>query len=560
MYPSALSSEPQVGEVWIMSGNLFPVRNAGNPGELDYALILKRKNCWYRLYCDSIAGVHRKLEDGGGRIPGPGELRRTLSKTWKGPDKNTALLKALCLGDRSGLSEDLRHSFSQAGGMHVLAVSGLHVGLIWWVLNGILSFVLPGRKKIYRALLIIIILWIYAYLTGFSSSVSRSVLMFTFYALSRIMSHRGHSVNAILVSMFILILIHPGRLTDVGFQLSYAAILSIVTLNPVLAGIWHPGNRLIRWCWQATGLSFSAQLGTLPLVIFYFHQVPVYALLTNLFAVPLLSIIITVFVISAPLVLAGLLVGAANSILMFAGGVMNSLMEIIANFPGSALSGLYFDRFTTFVLMILIALFILFLNNKGRILLYLSLLFCCILGLWLSMKSSASSLSAEVQISHFRGGSMLSLREGRVVDHYILSDDPVTLVWMDRHLAEAWGARRIEGSVMLLDEKSPGEEIQGGISTAICAGPGKWMLGNSRFRIMMLSGSVEEEEMERLSALDYDILLLSGEPGLSGPAIPFKFRNIVVDGSSRGWYSRDLRERGICIYNTASQGAFLLHD
>ena len=98
------------------------------------------------------------------------------------------------------------------------------------------------------------------------------------------MNHRGHSVNAILVSMFMLILIHPGRLLDVGFQLSYAAILSIVTLNPLFMKIWRPRNRLIRWCWEATGLSLAAQTGTLPLVIFYFHQVPVYALLTNLLA------------------------------------------------------------------------------------------------------------------------------------------------------------------------------------------------------------------------------------------------------------------------------------
>lgn len=560
MYPSALSSEPRVGEVWMLSGNLLPIKNAGNPGELDYASILKRKNCWYRFYCDSLAGVNRKLEDGGGKIPGPGELRRALSLTWDGPEESTALLKALCLGDRSGLSEDLRQSFSLAGGMHVLAVSGLHVGLIWWVLNGILSFIMPVRKKVYKALLIILILWTYAYLTGFSSSVSRSVLMFTFYTLSGIMSHRGHSVNAILVSMFMLILIHPGRLMDVGFQLSYAAVLSIVTLNPVISGIWHPGNRLIRWCWEATGLSFSAQLGTLPLVIFYFHQVPVYALLTNLFAVPLLSIIITVFVISAPLVLAGLFVGAANSVLMLAGGVMNSLMEIIASFPGSVLTGLYFDRFTTLMLMILIALLIIFLNNKGRVLLYLSLLSCCILGLWLSTKSSACSKSAEVQISHFRGGSLLTLREGRVVDHYILSNTPGTLVWMDRHLAQAWGARRFEASVMLLDEKTPGGKMQGGISVALCAGPGKWMLGNSRFQVLMLSGSAEGQEMELLSALDFDILLLSGEPGQYGLDIPLKFRNIVVDGSNRAWYSGKLGERGICFYNTASQGAFLLHN
>lgn len=556
---TSLPVVPEVGEVWILSGFLLPIQNAGNPGEIDYASILQRKNCWYRLYCDTISGINRKVRDARGRIPGPGELRRALSSTWDGPVETTALLKALCLGDRSGLSENMRENYSLAGGMHVLAVSGLHVGLIWWVLNGFFSLFLHGRRKVYRAFLVIVILWAYAYLTGFSSSVSRSVTMFSFYAFSRILSHRGHSVNAILVSMFLLILIHPGRLLDVGFQLSYAAIFSIVTLNPLISGIWHPDRRLIRWCWEATGLSFSAQLGTLPLVIYYFHQVPVYALITNLFAIPLLSFIITVFVISAPLVLAGLCISFANTVLMFAGGVLNLLMEMLANFPGSALRGLYMDQLTAIMLLILICLIILYLNNKHRLLLYLSLFSCCVIGCWLSAERLTLAESAEAQISHFRGGSLLTIREGLMADHYILSEDPASVTWMDRHMEVAWGAACIENAVMVLSERVEGDPIPGGISSALCVGPGKWMLGNSHLRILLLSGFAGGEEMELLSGFDFDILLLSNEPYIFKGDIPFKFRNIVVDGSSRGWYSGKLEKGERCFYNTASQGAFLLH-
>ncbi len=556
----SLIPTPEVGEVWVLSGRLLPIENAGNPGEVDYASILRRKNCWYRFYCDTIGGLSRKVEESVGRIPGPGEIRRALSAYWVGSPGAISLLKAVCLGDRSGLSEDLQQSYSLAGGMHVLAVSGLHVGLIWWVLNRVFSFiVLLGKREIYRAVLITIILWAYAYVTGFSSPVSRSVTMFTFYSLSRIMNHRGHSVNAILVSMFMLILIHPGRLLDVGFQLSYAAILSIVTLNPVFMGIWRPSNSLIRWCWEATGLSLAAQIGTLPLVIFYFHQVPVYALLTNLLAVPLLSCIITIFVVSVPIVITGVGAGLANSLLMMAGEAMNSLMKFIASFPGSVVMGLFTDRFTTMILMIILLMVILFLNSRERMPLYLSVFVICIMGLWLTGCRTTLSQTAEARVSHFKGGSLLTIREGLVVDHYILSNDPRSVVQMDRYLSTAWGGGCFELSVVSLNERGPDRTALCGGSCAIEIGQDIWLVGNCHIRGLVVAGTPAKEAIEILSELNYDFLVISGEPLLNGEDILPISQNLVVDGSNRSWYSGKLMKTGLSFYNTATRGALVIH-
>lgn len=551
---------PEVGEHWIFCGRLIPVMNAGNPGEVDYASILRRKNCWYRFYCDTTTGLNRKVGEAKRIIPGPGEIRRALSGKWKGKPETIALLKAVCLGDRSGLSEDLRQSYSMAGGMHVLAVSGLHVGLIWWVLHKLFYFtVLLGRREIYRTVLITLILWTFAYATGFSSSVSRSVCMFTFYSLSRLINQKGHSVNAILVSMFFLILIHPGRLLDVGFQLSYAAILSIVTLHPFFMKIWRPRNRMIRWCWEATGLSLAAQIGTLPLVVFYFHQVPVYALLTNLFAIPLLTCIITIFVVSLPLAFFGFGAGFANTLLAMAAGAMNFLMELIASFPVSVVGQLHADGFTTAMLMILLALLILFLNSSERGPLYLSVFVICMMGVWEAGLRVNRLKSTEVRISHFRGGSLLSIREGEVIDHYILSDDPKTVVYMDRYLNQAWGKRCYEVSVIRLDEKARGQQDRCGITCAISLKADIWLVGNSRIRGLVLAASPGEEARETLSGLNSDFLLISGEPFLKQEDILPISRNLVVDGSCRSWYSAKLRNTGLSFYNTASQGAFVIH-
>jgi len=155
---------PGAGETWVLCGRLIAFENGGNPGEVDYAFVMRRKNYWYRFYCDTSMVFNRRADEVQSRIPGPAEFRKILSDHWKGPPEKVSLLKALCLGDRSGLSEDLRQSYSQAGGMHILAVSGLHVGLIWWVLHGVLGFMgLFGKREMIRGTIIVLILWFYAY-------------------------------------------------------------------------------------------------------------------------------------------------------------------------------------------------------------------------------------------------------------------------------------------------------------------------------------------------------------------------------------------------------------
>jgi len=547
-----------VGETWQLCGRLVEVTNGGNPGEVDYASILRRKNCWYTFFCDAVSGHQRSVGVSEQRIPGPMELRGTLSDYWEGEPETLALLKAVCLGDRTGLSADLRQSYSMAGGMHVLAVSGLHVGLIWWVLNRLLSFmVLSGKGEILRVVLITFILWTFAYVTGFSSSVSRSVCMFTFYSLSRIINHRGHPVNAILVSMFLLILIHPGRLLDVGFQLSYAAVLSIVTINPLLLALWRPGNSLVRWIWEATGISLAAQIGTLPLVILYFHQLPVYALLTNLVAVPLLSCIITIFVISAPMAFIGIGAGIASSLLILTGGLMNSLIELIASFPGAVVGGLFLDGFTAVLSMIFIFLLIFYLNRRGRPVLYISVLVLCIVMAWSAGKQGVRLRTAETRISHFRRGSLISIREGFVLDHYILANDSGTVAYMDGYLSTAWGRRCYEESVIFIGEKEAADQVSGGISSAVRIGPGIWMVGNNNICTVVLTAIYEKAVSELSAEIKPDYVLLSDEPSLSHTAFPFSSGILVADGSNRNWYTEKLHESGLSFYNTSKQGAFV---
>jgi competence protein ComEC len=204
-----------------------------------------------------------------------------------------AVLAALTVGYTDALQPDLRASYSATGAMHILSVSGLHVGIVYVVIAFLLGFLDKSvRKKILKAVLIVSFLWIYAFITGLSPSVVRSTLMFTFVAVGAALERKTHIYNTVFMSAFFMLLVNPDFLFDVGFQLSYAAVLSIVFFQRPFSNLLPVNNKLLRWLRDLLTVSVAAQLGTMPFTLYYFHQFPNYFLLTNLVAIPLSTIVI----------------------------------------------------------------------------------------------------------------------------------------------------------------------------------------------------------------------------------------------------------------------------
>ena len=183
------------------------------------------------------------------------------------------MLAALTLGYKDALTPELRESFSTTGAMHVLAVSGLHVGIIFVVLEFLLSFLNRWRfGKRLKPILIIVLLWSYAFITGLSPSVLRSSVMFSCMAFGGVLGRKSNTYNTIFVSAFFLLFFNADLLFDVGFQLSYSAVIAIVYFQPKIAGLLYVRNRFLRWAWDLAAVSLAAQIGTAPFAIFYFHQ------------------------------------------------------------------------------------------------------------------------------------------------------------------------------------------------------------------------------------------------------------------------------------------------
>jgi competence protein ComEC len=196
--------------------------------------------------------------------------------------KELAIAKALILGDKSLLDTEVKNSFTNTGAMHVLAVSGLHVGIIMQILMVFLGFFSKWIDRKTSILLVVGIMWIYAVLTGLSPSVLRAVFMFSVLVLAQISGKQHDSVNSLFFTAFVIFLFDPYTLFDIGFQLSFLAMLGIFLFYRQIEEVVFIDNKWIRKVWQGTAIGFAAQIMTTPLSLYYFHQFPNYFILTNI--------------------------------------------------------------------------------------------------------------------------------------------------------------------------------------------------------------------------------------------------------------------------------------
>lgn len=277
--------------------------NNGNPDEFDYARFLLRHQVsaignvhtgkWRRISQDAVHSFRQKAFDCRERVLA---IYRHLG--FQGDD--FAVLSALTVGYKEGLSEEIRESFSVSGSSHVLALSGLHIGFLYALLWFCLRW-LPGRWRamaVLRTLLIIAFLWGFAFFTGLSASVVRSVFMFSLFALSGLSRRKNFSLNTLFAVAFFMLLCRPVWLFDVGFQLSFCAVTAILLLQPRIYR-WLPGvhSRIGHYLCSLMSVSIAAQIGTAPLVLLYFSRFSTHFLLTNLLVIPLVSFIMYTTVI-----------------------------------------------------------------------------------------------------------------------------------------------------------------------------------------------------------------------------------------------------------------------
>lgn len=284
------------GDQILVKGNPQPIEGPQNPGEFDYRQFLARQNIFHQHHVKPGAWVRTETS----REFGPmyfaikarawtiGEIDRLIAN-----DRASAIVSAFVIGVTSGIDDELRQAYAAGGAMHALAVSGMHVSILYGVL---LLMFKPLEKKRGGpwtiAMTSITLLWMYAFITGLSPSVLRAVAMFSFVALAKPLGRTTSILNTLASSAFFLLLYDPYLILSAGFQLSYLAVIGIVLLYRPIYNLAEMRWAWADWIWQITCVSIAAQIATLPVTLYYFHQFPLYFLLANLFVIPASTIIL----------------------------------------------------------------------------------------------------------------------------------------------------------------------------------------------------------------------------------------------------------------------------
>lgn len=372
-----LNQLPVIGDKILFQTKLNPILPPTYPLEFDYKNYLKSKNITHTTYIPlhqfSIYGHQNSL------YGYSQQLRKSLIQKFKSAGINgnkLAVLSALFLGQKQALSPETKDNFISAGAMHVLAVSGLHVGIILYLLTFVFDFLLGKDKNpVLKTLLILLLIWWFALLTGLSISVLRSSTMFSFLALGKIISRKSSTYNIIAASAFFLLIANPSSLFDVGFQLSYLALIGIIYFYPLVYNLVYIPYKYWNHLWSITAVSIAAQLITIPLSIFYFHQVPTVALISNMFVIYLAIIIIALSIFTLLFILITPVFEFLVSILNHIINELILIVAVIANIPNASINSLYITPIELGILYSVLISFILYKELSKIIYLNLSLLF-----------------------------------------------------------------------------------------------------------------------------------------------------------------------------------------
>ncbi len=452
-------SNIRTGDLLRFKASIGSVPEPKNPKAFDYRRYLHFKNIHYQCFLRPgewrivlpATGWSLSREAVDTRNHFVGILRKHLPSP-----SEFGVASALILGYRDETPETLREAYAATGATHVLAVSGLHVGIVQLVITYILQF-WGGKRREHRLAKMCITLvgvWGFALITGAPSSALRAATMFSFLTVGRAMKRTVNTYNSILASAFFLLCINPYLLFDVGFQLSYLAVLGIVFFHPRIYKLWYVENRLGDKLWQLAALSLAATLTTFPLSLLYFHQFPVYFWLSGLVAVPLAGVILSLGIllfVTHAIPFAGI---AAGKLLYGAVWFMNAAVFLIEQLPGSRISGIWISAQVALLLYGVIgAVAFAIVTRKFR-----WILAALVMGVLVAGMNAFESWTAfqrrELIVYHTRRQTVIDCFDGTQL--YTLARNPVTDAEQRFALQNyRWYCRSTQQYAALMDESPP---------------------------------------------------------------------------------------------------------
>ena len=556
---SAASEQLRYGNLIVFDGLPQLVQAPSNPGEFDYKAYLSMKGIFHSVY---LRNNNWKLL---GHDPPSHLLAWAFNTRWQllsvlklsGLDEEEfAVAAAILLGNDDFMDENLRQNYVYAGAMHILCVSGLHVGIIFIIFNFLLSFL--NKKQAHRylkAIILILLIWTYAAITGLSPSVQRAGIMVSIFIFSQLTPRHKNNLNILAVSAIIILIFNPLLLFHVGFQLSYAAVAGILILyQPIYQQIYLK-NMVLDKIWSITALSIAAQISTFPLAVHYFHFFPTWFWLTNLFTYPLSFAILTggmAFIVLSWVPGLSYLLGWLLAGLVY---MLNYVTELVRYLPFPGLTKLYLPSIEVLAIYLLTLLLFEFIFQKRWRLLLPIMLATLFIVTTETIQHRNHLQQRGVIVFNISKHSVVQLIDGRnnlVVTDSTLANNLSSVDFFLQACQSRWG---LYPTTPLTPSATEIIECKGYYKD----GP-FIMAGNERIFLM----DEQDQFFPTANPLPIDILIVSGHAGMPSDSLlkVFKTKLVISTASLPTYLKKQLAkaalEKGVPYYNTSVEGAFLL--
>jgi competence protein ComEC len=557
LYTAREAERPAYGDRLIIFGTPQPIKPPANPGEFDYRQYLSLQQIHFQQFVKPRRFLVYEHGTGNPVLAASLRVRAWADSVFRRHIKRPheqAIVSGLVLGIRDGLDNELKNAYASAGAMHVLAVSGAHVIIVFQII-----VLLLGRLKKLRhghwlfAVSALLILWFYAFVTGLSASVLRAVIMFSFVVVGEAARREGNLFNTLGLSAFLLLCYDPYLLQDVGFQLSYLAVAGIVYLHPRLYRWFDFKHRLPDKLWEMTCVSLAAQIAVFPLTLFYFHQFPTYFLLANLLVIPVSTVVLYGGLLLMAVAWVPYVSSAVAFLLEWTTWLLNRIAFLTEKTPGALVQGIHLNVWELAALYALLVCLLLFFHwPRLRVWTVATTL---VLGLSASQLYAGTRHFSQRMLAVYAipGHATLDLLDGR--QHVFLADSAL-LGNQNRilfHLRNHWGERR----VLNVQKTHFSQAAQAGLAAHHT--PAFTLLHWHGKRIGILHHPTDA----RLFAAQRLDLLIVQQNGLKNAKhLPAGCAaQVVLDATNRYYRAKRLQaaftERGFRCHNVLEDGAFV---
>lgn len=563
----SLSSAIRAGDRILVEPAFKEVAAPQNPAEFDYRKYLSFHLVYEQAYIKSSYWVNLETQRTFALLDEAADVRTALigllSRQLDGDQLDVA--SALVLGYKDKLDAELKRSYSNAGAMHVLAVSGLHVGIIFLVFTQMLSFLGRWKAARYiRAALLVGLLWSYALLTGMSPSVMRAATMFTFIIVGQSLERQPNIYNSIAASAFVMLLINPFLIMDVGFQLSYLAVIGIVYMQPRIYKSIYLRFWLLDKMWALVAVSLAAQIATFPISLYYFHQFPNYFLLSNFLVIPAATLILylglLLFVIS-PIDTASEFIGW---LLSWCIRGLNVGVEWIEQLPYSVTSGISISLTECILIYFSIVSMLYFLQKRRPLAMQLGFTSLIVFTAFQSAEAFQHSDQKKFIVYNIRKTSAYNFIDGSDNILFCSLKRENHKQALEYHVQNHWFDLGLKGE-KYLELGKLGQRFK--LSNLYKISNLNLFLKQHFLqfydvRILVVNKQFELSDTDRPLALDYIIVADNVKISVAKLAEVFTFQTLIIDGSNSNYrmeqWQAESEELGIEVHAVAQDGAFLL--